>query len=119
MPARVPTLISSCIGTTQPLAPHRMMTWLPDWRTFTKPRCSRALTMATPEVRGSLGISWEAERGDHWMPWGGERKLGQIECRRLFQIGNCFFDIFALRGGARLGVERDIPAFFGGSKNGS
>jgi len=75
--------------------------------------------MTAPEVRGSLGISRKAERGDHWMPWDWERKLRQIECRRLFQIGNCFLDAFTLRGGARLGVERDIPAFFGGSENGS
>ena len=75
--------------------------------------------MTAQEVRGSLGISRKAERGDHWMPWDWERKLRQIECRRLFQIGNCFLDAFTLRGGARLGVERDIPAFFGGSENGS
>ena len=73
--------------------------------------------MAAPEVRGSLGISGKTERGDHWMPWDRKRKLGQIECRCLFQIGNCFLDAFTLRGGARLGVERDIPAFFGGSKD--
>ncbi len=71
--------------------------------------------MSAPEVRGSVGISGKTERGDHWMPWDRKRKLGQIERRCLFQIGNCFLDAVTLRGGARLGVERDIPAFFGGS----
>ena len=117
MPAGVPTLTSLCIGTTQPLGPRRMMTWLPDWRIFAKPRRSRALTIAAPEVRGSLGIRRKAEHGYYGMPWSGKRKLGQIERGRLFQMGDCFFHRFTLRGGTRLGVERDIPAFFGRCKN--
>ena len=71
------------------------------------------------DMRGSLGIRWKAEHRDHRMPCGGESKLGQIECCRLFQIGNRFLDTFPLSGGARLGVQRDITAFLGGRKNGS
>lgn len=116
-PASVPIFTSLCIGTTQPLDSPRMMTWLPDWRTLTKPRRSRALTIAVPEVRGSLGMCGKAEHCDYWMPWSGKRKLGQIECRRLFQIGDCLFNRFTLRGSTRFGIERDISAFFGGRKN--
>jgi hypothetical protein len=39
------TLISPCMGTTQLFEPRRMMTWLPDWRIFSRPRCSSARTI--------------------------------------------------------------------------
>jgi len=58
----------------------------------------------SPEVGGKLGMRWKAEHGDYWMPWSRKRKLGQIECRRLFQIGDCPFDRFTLRGSASFGV---------------
>ena len=48
----------------------------------------------------------------------GERQLGEIGRGRLFQIGYRLFDCSALRGGARLGVECDVPAFINGSQNG-
>ena len=64
-------------------------------------------------------MRWKAEHGDYWMPWSGKRKLGQIECRRLFQIGDCLFDRFTLRGSARFRIERNISAFFGGRKDSS
>ena len=72
-----------------------------------------------PEVRGSLGMRREAKHGDYGMSGREKWELGEIECRRLLQIGNCFFDCFALSGSACLRVERDVAAFFGGSKNSS
>lgn len=84
---------------------------------FSETETFKSLTIDAPEVRGSLGINRKAEHGYYWMPRSRKRELGQIEGGRLFQIGDGLFHRFTLRGGARLRVERDIPAFFGGCKN--
>lgn len=94
-----------------------MTTWLPDWRIFTKPKRSSALTIAAPEVRGSLGIRRKAEDGYNWMSRVGQRELGQIERRRLFKIGDSLFYRFTLCGGAGFGVKRNVPALFSRCKN--
>lgn len=69
-PASVPALTSLCIGTTHPLEPRRMTTWLPDWRTLMKPIRSSALMIAAPEMRGSLGMCREAEHSYNGMAGG-------------------------------------------------
>lgn len=117
-PARVPTLTSLCIGTTHPFVPRRMMTWLPDWRTFTNPRRSSALTIVAPDVLGSLGTRRDAERCDNRMSGCGQWKFGKIQRCRFFEIRDGLLDSFPLRRRARFGVQRDISTFFSRRKNG-
>lgn len=42
-----------------------MMTWLPDWRAFSKPRRSSARITAAPETRGSLSLIPARGSGAH------------------------------------------------------
>src|SRR5258706_2930821 len=105
-------------GNTHPFVPRRMMTWLPDWRTFTKPARSSALTIAAPDVLGSLGMYRDAEHCDYRMPGRGQRKFGKIKCGRFFEIRDRFFDRFPLGRSARFRVQGDIATFFGRRKYG-
>ena len=43
-------LAKNVIGMTQPLAPRRIMTWLPDWRIFSKPRRDNVRIITAPET---------------------------------------------------------------------
>ena len=60
-------------------------------------------------------MRWDGERGYNRVPMNeSQRKLGQKESSCLLQIGNGFFDGFALCGGARLWIERDKAAVIAG-----
>lgn len=93
-----------------------MITWLPDWRSFTKPSRSSARTTAAPETRGNLGMGGNAERCYQRVSLNLDGKLGQIEGCGLLKIGNRLFDGFTLRSSARLWIQRNEAALFGGSK---
>ena len=52
------------------------------------------------------------EHGDQGVPQGGQRELSEVQSGCLSKIGNCLFDGFALRCGARLGIQGDEATFF-------
>jgi len=65
---------------------------------------------------GSLGMGWYAKRGYQRMTLKMDRKLRQIKRRGFLQIRDSFLDGFTLGSGTSFWVQRDIAAFFGGSK---
>ena len=62
-----------------------------------------------------LGYMKGREQG---APRGGHRKFLEIELGRFAQIGERFFECFALSGCSRFGIERDKTAFGGGGQYG-
>lgn len=63
MSIRVDLLISGCIGTTVRLPSGCLRkTWLPLWRTGSKPILESALTTSLPEVTGSLGVDGQLDQ---------------------------------------------------------
>lgn len=108
MPDKVPTRISAWLGTTQPDAPRRITTWLPFWRTTSKPIRCRAAMHSRPVILGSLGMS-DFKRGHQRRSRCLHRKLFQKKLSCLFEVMERFSHGITLCRGACFGIVRHIP----------
>src|SRR5271169_4861031 len=127
MSERVPLASELCMGTTvrNTFSPARFSsdTWLPFCLNSTKPAFLRARITRSPETVGSFVISlgdfdYSPERG-----LAARRRLGgapsfEIKLNGLAQVGPSRFDIFSLRGNAKLRTAGDIPIIFFGDQRG-
>jgi hypothetical protein len=127
MSDRVPLASSECMGTTvlNTLSPARFSkeTWLPFWRSSTKPALFNAHTTRSPETLGSLDILV----GDFYgspeglafgRPLFGNAPGFQVKLDGFAEVSASALNILSLRCDAQLGAASDIKTIFFGNERG-
>src|SRR5256885_14882585 len=89
-------------------------TWLPFWRSCTKPARFKALITRSPETLGNLGMSaGNFDRSPKLGSFGRSAVRGtpgfEVELDSFAQVGARGFHVFSLRGDAQFGTACDIP----------
>jgi len=100
MPSNVPLASSSCKGTTVLYSPFCRLTWLPLWRTTSKPARWSNLTSSGPERTGSLGTDGYLEGVEHHLASALGHVVGaeglKVEFDRFLKVCLCLLDGGAL-----------------------